>query len=151
MSVSSSHPCQPSFAPRYSTVGRPRSVKRSRYLLEISGADYPDDSATTSDAAFLMEQIELREAVEACRQDPDGLAGSEKIEARLRQRLGQAIDHLRRRSEAAGLDPPFVASRAELKALARDPEGDGEAHRVLRGWRREFLGAELRDILVPAD
>ena len=36
-------------------------VKRSRYLLEISGADIPDDSTTTADTEFLMEQIELRE------------------------------------------------------------------------------------------
>lgn len=68
-------------------------------------------------------------------------------EAKLRQCLGQAIDHLRVRSEAAGLDPPFVASRGELKALARDPAGDGETHRVLRGWRRDFLGTELHGIL----
>jgi len=58
----------------YETLQDP--VKRSRYLLEISGADFPDDSTTTSDTGFLMEQIELREAVETCRQDPDGLSSS---------------------------------------------------------------------------
>jgi molecular chaperone HscB len=49
----------------YETLQDP--VKRSRYLLEISGADIPDDSTTTSDTEFLMEQIELREQVESCR------------------------------------------------------------------------------------
>ena len=86
-------------------------VKRSRYLLEISGADYPDDSATTSDTAFLMEQIELREAVEACRQDPDGLAGSEKIEARLRQREQELAAEFVERYEAGELDGAVDASR----------------------------------------
>jgi ribonuclease D len=68
-------------------------------------------------------------------------------EAVLRQKLGHAIDHLRSRSEAMEMDPPFVASRAELKALVRDPAATGEDHRLLRGWRRDFLGTELLDIL----
>lgn len=61
-------------------------VKRARYLLEISGADIPDDSTTTSDTAFLMEQIELREQVDACRGQEDGLQQSFKIETQLDQR-----------------------------------------------------------------
>ena len=68
----------------YETLQDP--VKRSRYLLEISGADIPDDSTTTSDTEFLMEQIELREAVDACRQAQDGLVQCQQIEDRLTQR-----------------------------------------------------------------
>ena len=67
-------------------------VKRSRYLLELNGANLPDDSATTADAEFLMEQIELREQVESCRQGEDAFERSEKIESRLKQRA----DHLAR-------------------------------------------------------
>ena len=55
----------------YETLQDP--VKRTRYLLEISGAEIPDDSTTTADTEFLMEQIELREQVDACRQHEDGL------------------------------------------------------------------------------
>jgi molecular chaperone HscB len=61
-------------------------VKRSRYLLELGGADIPDDSTTTSDTGFLMEQLEIREAVEACREADDGLHRSRQIEAQLTQR-----------------------------------------------------------------
>lgn len=61
-------------------------VKRSRYLLEISGAEIPDDSTTTADVEFLMEQIELREAVDACRKAADGLDQCHQIESRLAQR-----------------------------------------------------------------
>lgn len=64
-------------------------VKRSRYLLEISGAEIPDDSTTTSDVEFLMEQIELREAVEACREAPDGLEQCHRIEDQLAQRAAE--------------------------------------------------------------
>jgi molecular chaperone HscB len=93
----------------YETLRDP--VKRSRYLLEISGADIPDDSTTTSDTGFLMEQIELREAVEACRQDPEGLASSELIETRLRQREQQLANEFVDHFEASELDAAIVVSR----------------------------------------
>ncbi len=93
----------------YETLRDP--VKRSRYLLEINGADFPDDSTTTSDTRFLMEQIELREALEACRQDPDGLANSEQIEARLRQREAELASDFVARFEASDLDAAIGASR----------------------------------------
>jgi molecular chaperone HscB len=64
-------------------------VKRSRYLLEISGAEIADDSATTSDSGFLMEQIELREEIEACREAADGLQRSQQVAGRLAQRAEQ--------------------------------------------------------------
>jgi len=64
-------------------------VKRARYLLEISGAETADDSATTSDTGFLMEQIELREEIEACREDADGLQRSQQVVDRLQQRADQ--------------------------------------------------------------
>jgi len=71
----------------YETLHDP--VKRSRYLLEINGVSLPDDSATTSDTVFLMEQIELREAVEACRHGDEGLERSEEIAARLKHRADE--------------------------------------------------------------
>lgn len=61
-------------------------VKRARYMLEIGGADIPDDSATTSDTAFLMEQLELREEIEACREAADGLQRCQQVAEQLRQR-----------------------------------------------------------------
>ena len=93
----------------YETLRDP--VKRSRYLLEIHGANLPDDSATTSDTAFLMEQIELREAVEDCRHGEHGLERSEAIAARMKQRADELarnfVDHL-----AAGrLDAAIDSSR----------------------------------------
>jgi molecular chaperone HscB len=93
----------------YETLRDP--VKRSRYLLEISGADFPDDSSTTSDVGFLMEQIELRESIETCRQDPDGLARSEQIEASLRQREQELARDFVTGYEAADFDAAINASR----------------------------------------
>jgi molecular chaperone HscB len=64
-------------------------VKRARYLLEISGAEIADDSATTSDTGFLMEQLELREEIEACGEAADGLQRSQLVADRLAQRADQ--------------------------------------------------------------
>ena len=93
----------------YETLQDP--VKRSRYLLEISGADIPDDSTTTADSEFLMEQIELREAVDACRQADDGLEQSQHIEDRLTQRATELADEFVACFEADDLSSAVTLSR----------------------------------------
>ncbi len=93
----------------YDTLRDP--VKRSRYLLEINGASLPDDSATTADAGFLMEQIELREAVEACRQGEDALQRSEAVARQLQQRADELASDFVGRFSAGDLDAAIDASR----------------------------------------
>lgn len=86
-------------------------VKRSRYLLEINGVNIPDDSTTTSDTGFLMEQIDLREQVESCRQAEDGLQRSDEIEARLAQRAGELATEFVSHFEACEFDEAITSSR----------------------------------------
>lgn len=93
----------------YETLRDP--VKRSRYLLEISGANLPDDSATTADAAFLMEQMELREAVDSCRHAEDGLQRCEAIAARLQQRADELAQEFVERFSAGETEAAIDASR----------------------------------------
>jgi molecular chaperone HscB len=93
----------------YETLQDP--VKRSRYLLEISGADFPDDSTTTSDTGFLMEQIELREQVEECRHGEAGLQLSYQIESRLAHRADELAREFNSHFAAAEYDKAIVSSR----------------------------------------
>jgi len=84
-------------------------VKRARYLLEISDVALPDDSATTSDSEFLMEQLELREAVESCRDHADGLGHSEKIALKLEQRASELAGDFVSAYDASDFDKAMQA------------------------------------------
>jgi ribonuclease D len=65
----------------------------------------------------------------------------------VKRKLTQAMDRLRRQSDDAQIDAPFVAVRAEVRSLVLDAaDAAPEEHRLLRGWRREFVGTALRDI-----
>lgn len=71
----------------YETLRDP--VKRAVYLLEISANTGGDDSETTSDTVFLMEQLELREQIEACRSSSDPIDCCDLIATDLDQRFDE--------------------------------------------------------------
>ncbi|TAK29544.1 MAG: ribonuclease D [Chloroflexota bacterium] len=59
-------------------------------------------------------------------------------------RVDRALAYLRSKAIEEGVDAQLVASRAELSALMADGiSASAEAHRLLRGWRREFIGDEV--------
>lgn len=58
-------------------------LARARYLLELHGVDLGADNETTRDTAFLMEQMELREALEAARSHPDPYPQISELLARI--------------------------------------------------------------------
>ena len=63
------------------------------------------------------------------------------------RKLAQSMDYLRRQSDAAQIDAPFVAARAEVRNLVLDAvAATPEDHRLLRGWRRDFIGEALYGI-----
>jgi molecular chaperone HscB len=64
-------------------------VKRARYMLQLGGLELNDESETTSDTVFLMEQIEIREEIDECRSNADPLSCCDHIEAKLRNRADQ--------------------------------------------------------------
>ena len=67
-------------------------VKRARYMLEVGGLDIRNDHETTNDASFLMEQIEIREELDQCRDCNDPMRGCEHITRKLDRRSREYAD-----------------------------------------------------------
>ena len=72
----------------YQTLKDP--LKRGRYLLELSGYNLGDEPHTTRDTAFLMEQMELREALGEVRGSGEPFAALESIMDRIAADLESA-------------------------------------------------------------
>ncbi len=82
---------------------------RGRYLLELAGYDFSEQHHTTRDAAFLIEQMELREALEAVRDDADPFAALGAV----MERVADDFDSL-----AAGLQPQLESAAAGQDTVA---------------------------------
>ena len=100
---------------------------------------------------YLLEQIRLGLAVpdEECPPRPRRPQLDKEI---IERKLSQSMECLRRQSNAAQIDAPFVAARAEVRNLVIDAvAATPEDHRLLRGWRRDFIGEALYGIATCPD
>ena len=71
-------------------------VLRAAYLLKLKGVDINLENETTMDAAFLMQQLEMRERLEHIKQnysntDDDPLAALEAMYSEIRQQRDAAM------------------------------------------------------------
>lgn len=76
-------------------------LKRAIYLLQLNGVDTNAETATTRDGAFLMQQMELREALAEVRGQPDPLAALDRVMAQVGGLLKEQIAQLAVQFEAA--------------------------------------------------
>lgn len=65
----------------FSTLKSP--LKRAQYLLELQGLGGTNESTVNNDPGFLMEQMELREALAEVRSDSDPFAAVEALRDRI--------------------------------------------------------------------
>jgi molecular chaperone HscB len=100
-------------------------IRRGRYLLTLSGVELRDETDTAMDPQFLLEQIELREALEEVRGAPEP-----------HKRLVELANDIRRR-----LDAKTQQFRASLAHGKRDP---GQATNTIR--EMQFLDKLLREV-----
>jgi molecular chaperone HscB len=101
-------------------------IRRGRYLLSLRGIDLGDETDTTMDPAFLMEQMELREELEDVRQADNPHKQLAELANRIEQRLQDKIGQFRR-------------------AFADDsPDGSGKARNAAR--EMQFLEKMRREI-----
>lgn len=69
-------------------------VRRGRYLLQLRDVDTGEESDTSMDPAFLMEQMELRESLGEARQDEHPLVRLGTLETDVREALESRIARL---------------------------------------------------------
>ena len=93
----------------FETLSKP--VKRARYMLELSGLELNDESETTSDTTFLIEQIALREEIEECRTNADPLGCCDRILEKLRSKADQFGSEFIAHFDQGQLDDAQISSR----------------------------------------
>ncbi len=86
-------------------------VKRARYMLEVGGLDIQNDHETTNDAGFLMEQIEIREELDQCRNCNDPMRGCEHITRKLDRRSREYAEHFETLFEQGKLEDARQVSK----------------------------------------
>lgn len=67
-------------------------LKRARYLLQIKGVTFDDEKETTVEPAFLMEQMELREALAEVSAGDDAFTKLNTIMQDITRRITQMLD-----------------------------------------------------------
>jgi molecular chaperone HscB len=73
---------------------------RGRYLLQLAGRNLDDEPHTNSDVNFLMEQMELREALDAVRTAADAFAELGLIMDRIADDIGRLASGLQQQFSA---------------------------------------------------
>lgn len=69
-------------------------LQRARYILLLKGISFDDEKDTTYDSAFLMEQIELREALAEVKHNPDALLKLNELMQDIHQRVDAMLNEL---------------------------------------------------------
>jgi molecular chaperone HscB len=90
-------------------------LRRGRYLLELRGLVLDDQQQSLRDTGFLMEQMELREELEAVADAPDPLARLAILVQGIRARFSALSDELAACLSGAGSGVPEGALDLVLK------------------------------------
>lgn len=90
------------------------SLPRARYLLQLQGVEFDDEKETHLDPVFLMEQMELREALAEVRAEVDSLASLNNIMADIKTRQKAMENRLQELFAGGGED-----TRLEAKQLVQ--------------------------------
>ncbi len=117
----------------FETLKQP--LARARHMLSLRGIDLDARQETTSDAMFLMEQMELREALAEARSKDDPFAVIEQVMNRLREQRNALITAFPAQFRDSG-EASLEAARENVRKLQFLEKLRSEA---------ENLEAELED------
>ena len=86
-------------------------VERAVYLLQLRGVDFSMDNQTTMDAAFLMEQMEMREQLTTVRDSDDPLAALDQLSLDNKAGMNSIANDFKRAYTADQMDAAREAVR----------------------------------------
>ncbi|MBF0255400.1 MAG: Fe-S protein assembly co-chaperone HscB [Gammaproteobacteria bacterium] len=86
----------------YETLKDP--MLRARYLLALLGVEMAEQGESTRDGAFLMEQMEMREELEAAKAAADPYAVTASLASRIEQQINSLIARMAIHFEAASAE-----------------------------------------------
>jgi len=112
-------------------------LQRARYLLSLNGNAGGADRETTQDMAFLMEQMEMREALAEVRDQPNPVAAIGDILDRLANQARTITQELEARLDKPSAQEDLDAARELVRKLQFVSKCHAEA---------ENLEAELEDL-----
>ncbi|MDA8092380.1 MAG: Fe-S protein assembly co-chaperone HscB [Betaproteobacteria bacterium] len=98
----------------YQTLREP--LARARYLLHLRNVDTQEETNTAMPAAFLMEQMEYREAIAEAKATQDAHA-LERLEGQLKEKIAQHLAGLERALDHAHDDAAAAALVRSLRFL----------------------------------
>ena len=137
---------------------RPRGrIASDRLLLHLAASQPSTRDEVSAVRSFRTRDVErygpgLLRAVAAGRAIPDeecpAMPPRWHFDPTFGQRVKRAVAFLEERSASRGIDPALVATRAEVKALARKGATRVEGNRLLQGWRAELVGQELAELVA---
>ena len=93
----------------YETLKRP--LERARYLLKLNGIDINDETDTTVDMEFLMEQMEMRERLAEIRDESDPLGALFDLSQTIQRKIKAIVDALA--SQFADITPDTLSLARE--------------------------------------
>lgn len=99
-------------------------VRRAQYLLGLHGVEFDPSKETTRDAAFLMEQMEMREALEKAPAAEDPFAAIELLDRDIRQKIQTVFAQI-----AVRFETPDEDSLDEARELIRKMQFLQKLHR----------------------
>jgi len=113
----------------YQVLKKP--LARARYLLELQGVDFNDERDTQQDPMFLMEQIELREALEEIQDSGDPQAKisgiMQSIDSREKQLFEEVQSYLLSKDEQNQKAAKTVIHKLQFMTKLRQEAEDKEA------------------------
>ena len=77
---------------------------RAQYLLKLKGVDTNNETDTTMDGAFLMQQMELRESLESVRDDADPLSKLDSIGSDLKKQMKRLMSEFQQAYDSDSLE-----------------------------------------------